>query len=148
LFPAAHRKIIQLVEQPSMLASLTFSYEFVILPSFSRSAIDAPEHWSPLLKASRATLRVLSRSETNHNIVLQHPVCFIWMDCHLHPPAYSLEPPSPLDALLVRSTAWREVAEACIRRRIMMIFIDSLWKSNVFEIENLEACADIVEFAW
>jgi hypothetical protein len=69
------------------------------------------------------------------------------MDCHPHPPAYSLEPPSPFDTLRARCAAWREVVEACIRRRIMMIFIDSLWKSNVLEIENVEACADIVEFA-
>ncbi|KIM86727.1 hypothetical protein PILCRDRAFT_314087 [Piloderma croceum F 1598] len=120
---------------------------YVIFPSFSRSAIDAPEHWSPLLKACRSTLHVLSRSETNHDVVLQHPVCFIWMDCHPHPPVYSLEPRSPLDVLLARCAAWRETGKACVRRRIMMIFIDSLWKSNAFEIENAEACTDIVEFA-
>ena len=120
---------------------------YVIFPSFSHSSVDAPEHWSTLLKACRSIFIALSQSQENNDTILRHPVYALWRDCDPHPPAYSLEPQSPRDTLLARCAAWREAVKACIKRRIVMIFIDGLWKSNVFEIENIEACADIVEFA-
>jgi hypothetical protein len=119
---------------------------YVLFPSFSRSPIDVPEHWSLLLQACRSTLLALSQSETNHDSVLQHPVCAVWTDCHPHPPPYSAEPPAPQDSIPARCAGWRRAESKYIKRRMMTIIIDSQWRSNIYEIEDIEACADIVEF--
>ena len=119
---------------------------YVLFPSFSRSSIDAPEHWPPLLQACRSTLLALSQSEINHDAVLEHSVCALWADCHPHPPPYSVEPPSIKDSIPARQAGWRRANRRCVKRRIMAVIIDSQWRSNVYEIEDIEVCTDIVEF--
>jgi hypothetical protein len=117
-----------------------------IFPAFSKSALDAPEHWSPLLEACRSTVLALSPSQRNNDSILSHPLCTIWTDCNPHPPAYTTEPRTPDDALLGRSTAWRAATSLCVKRRMITILTGDHWKSNAYEIEDIEACVDIVEF--
>jgi len=117
-----------------------------IFPAFSKSALDVPEPWSPLLVACRSTVLALSHSQENHNEILSHPVCIIWTNCDPHPPAYSLEPPTADDLLVARCAAWRTASGLCIKRRMYMLLTGNLWKSSVDEIENVEACTDIAEF--
>jgi hypothetical protein len=116
-----------------------------IFPAFSKSALDAPDYWSPLLDACRSTILALSQSQVNNDEILSHPVCIIWTNCSPHPPAYALEPPTAYDLLVARCVTWRTVDSLCIKRRLYMILTGNLWKSNVHEIEDIEACTDLVE---
>jgi hypothetical protein len=119
---------------------------YVIFPTFSQSAVDGAEHWSPLLKACRSTLLVLSESLTNADDISHHPVFSLWTDCQPYPPVYTAEPQSPDDIFRARCTAWRKTTRSCVKRRLSIIYANSLWKSNVYEMEDIEACVDMVEF--
>jgi hypothetical protein len=119
---------------------------YVIFPTFSQSAVDGAEHWSPLLKACRSTLLVLSESSMDADNISRHPIFSLWTDCQPYPPVYTVEPQNPSAILRARCTAWREAARSSIKRRISIIYASSLWKSNVYEIEDIEACTDMVEF--
>ena len=116
-----------------------------IFPAFSKSALDTPDYWSPLLDACRSVILALSRWQENNGEIFSHPVCTIWTDCDPHPPAYAVEPPTTYDLLVARRCAWRTVNSLCIRRRLYMILTGNLWKFNVHKIEDIEACADLVE---
>jgi hypothetical protein len=117
-----------------------------IFPAFSKSALDAPEHWSPLLNACRSTVLALSQSQNNQSEIFAHPLCAIWANCDPRPPAYTLEPPTTYDLIVVRCVAWRTASSLCIKRRMYVLLTADLWKSNVDEIEYIEACNDVVEF--
>ena len=119
---------------------------YVIFPTFSQSAVDGAEHWSPLLKACQSTLFVLSESSTNGGVISRHPVFALWADCQPYPPAYTMESQGPDDIFQARCTAWRKTPRSCVKRRLSIIYANSLWKSNVYEVEDIEACIDMVEF--
>jgi hypothetical protein len=116
-----------------------------IFPAFSKSALDAPEHWSLLLEACRSTVLALTQSQPNYDEILSHPVCTIWVDCYPHPPAYTVEPHTPYGLLVARRNAWRTATSLCVKRRMIAVLTGDLWKSNVYEFEDIEACADILE---
>jgi hypothetical protein len=120
---------------------------YAIFPAFSKSALDAPEHWSPLLEACRTTVLTLLQSQENSDEVLSHPVCTICMDCYPRLPAYTVKPQSLSDLLLARRDRWRTADSLCAKRRMIMILTGNLWKSNTREFEDIAACADIVEFS-
>jgi len=114
---------------------------YAIFPAFSKSALDAPEHWSPLLEARRTTVLTLWQSQENHDEVSSHPVCTIWTDCYPRLPAYTVKPQTLSDLLLARRDRWRMADSLCAKRRIIMIFSGNLWKSNIreFRIFSYEA---------
>ena len=116
-----------------------------IFHAFSKSALDAPDYWSPLLDACRSTILALSQSPENNGEILSHPVCIIWANCSPHPPPYALEPSTADDLLVARCVTWRTVNSLCIKRRLYMILTGNLWTYNVHEIEDIEACTDLVE---
>jgi hypothetical protein len=119
---------------------------YVISPAFSHSAIDGAEPWSALLQACASILLTLSQSPPNYAEVIQHPICTLWTDCRPLPPAYSVLPLTPEEPLADRCIAWRRTPRSCVKRRVSMIVVGCLWKSNAHAIEDREACADIVEF--
>lgn len=119
---------------------------YVISPAFSQSAIDEANHWSALLNACASILLALSQSYPNRHEVLRHPVCKLWTDCNPLPPAYTLLPCTPDEPLADRGAAWRQTPQPCVKRRLSMILVGCLWKSNAHAIEDMEACADMVEF--
>jgi len=116
-----------------------------IFPAFSKSALDEPDYWSPLLDACRSTIIALSQSQENNREILSHPVCKIWTNCDPHPPPYTLEPPTAHDLLLTRCIAWRAANSLCIKRRLCILLTGNFWKHNVHEIEDIETCTDVVE---
>lgn len=119
---------------------------YVIFPSFSQSALDNPEPWTALLKSCRSLLLLLSRSSRHRQTILRHPISILWTDCAPIPPPYSEQRPPVDEELSRRCIAWRQASRSCIKRRISTIYIGCLWRSNVHEIENFEACMDLVEF--
>lgn len=119
---------------------------YVIFPAFSRAVIDGAEHWSALKNACGSILLTLFSSEPNHKEVLEHPVCALWTGCNPLPPTYTELPLAPDEIPLERCTSWRRAPPLCVKRRLIMIYVDNLWKSNVNLTEDMEACADIVEF--
>lgn len=118
---------------------------YVIFPSFSQAAIDKPEPWVPLRDICRKILLSLSQFRNHHNTVLSHPVSILWNECRPLPPPYSLQKPPLGDDLRNRAVAWRKAPRSCVKRRITTIYIGCLWRSNVYPIEDMEACSDIVE---
>jgi hypothetical protein len=117
---------------------------YVIFPAFSFSAVDGVEHWSALQKACASIIFTIS-SHPDITGVLDHPVCAIWTDCHPLLPTRK-DIPRALISIPNRCVAWNEVPRPCVERRLVIIYICCLWKSDVSIIEILEACADIVEF--
>ena len=119
---------------------------YVVFPSFSQSAIDGPEPWRALLTVCRSLLLHLSQSPQHRDEVIYHPVCILWTDCCPVPPSYSQKPRSIGSGLVERCVAWRRADRTCVKRRVTSIYIGCLWRKNVYEIEDLEACGDLVEF--
>lgn len=119
---------------------------YVVFPSFSQSAIDGPESWQALLITCRSLLLRLSQQPLRRNEVIYHPVSILWTDCCPVPPSYSWEPRGFGSDLAERCLAWRRADRTCVKRRVTSIYIGCLWRKNVYEIEDLEGCGDLVEF--
>lgn len=118
----------------------------VVFPSFSQSAIDGPEPWQALLTICRSLLMHLSQQPQRRDKVIYHPASILWTDCCPVPPSYSQEPRSVGSGLAERCLAWRRADRTCVKRRVTSIYIGCLWRKNVYMIEDLEACGDLVEF--
>lgn len=118
---------------------------YVVFPSFSQSAIDGPEPWLALLTSCRSLLLHLSRSPQRRDEVIYHPVSILWTDCCPVPPPYSRGLRDIGGGLTERCLAWRRADRRCVKRRVTSIYIGCLWRKNVHEIEDLEACGDLVE---
>jgi hypothetical protein len=120
---------------------------YIFFPAFSRAAIDGAEHWLALKNACASLLFTLFSSEPNQKEVLEHPVCALWTGCNPLPPAYTSLPLAHDDIPPERHAAWRRGPRLYVKRRLIMIYVDNLWKSNANPTEDMEACADIVEFS-
>lgn len=120
---------------------------YVIFPLFSQSSIDGAEPWLALLSGCRSLLLLLVQSPQHSDTVINHPVSILWTDCRPTPPTYSREARDFRYGLSERCLAWRRVARTCAKRRVSSIYIGSLWRRNVYEVEDLEACGDLVELA-
>lgn len=115
---------------------------YVAFPMLSDSAMNEVERKLALLDACRSTLEVLSQSSENQEMILSHPVYVLWADCRSHPMEYNSSD-SPMDD---RCAAWRRTDRSCVKRRLVVIYRGSLWKSNIDTTADIEACVDIVEF--
>ena len=119
---------------------------YVIFSAFSHSVIDGAEPWVALLSACACIILTLSQSSPNRGEVVSHPVYSLWSECYPIPPAYTAVPGPSHETPLSRPDAWRRAARSCVKRRIVMILLGCLWKSNSRPIEDAEACVDILEF--
>jgi hypothetical protein len=119
---------------------------YVAFPMFSHSTPDDVEHKLALLDACRSTLVVLSMSPQNQEMIFSHPVCGLWTDCRPRILGYPVDYESPESHFKNRCAAWRRADKSCVKRRLVVIYRGSLWKSNMDTIADMEACVDIVEF--
>lgn len=119
---------------------------YVIFSAFSQSVLDGPKSWVALRSACACILLILSQSSPNCEDVVSHPVCALWSECYPIPPAYTDVSPSFHETSLGRSNAWRRAPRSCVKRRITMILLGCLWKSNARSAEDVETCGDILEF--
>lgn len=110
---------------------------YVIFPTLSDSLPEDVGRKLALMDACQLVVVILCRSLEKPAIVYNHPVCILWTDRN------SKRPDSPLQN---RCGAWRLAPGSCALRRLVVIFTDSLWASNIDIVTGLEACMDIVEF--
>ena len=111
-----------------------------------RASCDIDGSSSENRSACACIVLILSQSFPNCEDEVSHPVCSLWSECYPIPPAYTDVPPSLHETSLSRSNAWRRAPRSCVKRRIAMILLGCLWKSNARSIEDVEACGDILEF--
>lgn len=97
---------------------------YVIFPALSKSEPDDITHTLDLLNICRSALLVLSGGPRCQEIVFGHPVCSLWIACDPQPPKYS--DGAPQDTTTGRSTAWRQVDGSWAKRRIVVIYRESL----------------------
>jgi hypothetical protein len=117
---------------------------YVAFPMPSDAARDEVEQKLALFDACRSTIFLLSRSSQNQAMILSHPVCVLWTDCRPQTLGYSAGDPESL--FKDRCIAWRRADRSCAKRRLVVIYRGTLWKSNVDTVADIEACVDIVEF--
>jgi hypothetical protein len=118
---------------------------YVVIPTLSDSTQEDDDAILALRDACRSSLEVLARSQ-NQEVVLNHPVCILWIDVRSQPPEYALE--AQIDPVRERCAAWRGVEQSCVRRRALMIYKYSLWRTDADgdTAAALAACVDMVEF--
>lgn len=119
---------------------------YVIFPAFSHSTIDGAEPWMALLQTCQHIIKLLLNSTPNHSLVIDHPISVLWPDAHGLPPPYTSERQDAYAFVTARCVAWQMAPRACIKRRVGMIHVGCLWSSNVTAVEDVQACADLVEF--
>lgn len=117
---------------------------YVVFPAFSTSDADDARNKLQLLNACQTTLLTLFRWDLQDEVV-NHPVCVLWTDCDPQPPGYFEDTPENTTTMK-RCATWRCVDVSYVRRRMAVIYKGSLWKANRHEIENNQACTDIIEF--
>jgi hypothetical protein len=108
---------------------------YVIFPALSGSLPEDVGRKLALMDACRSIVIVLGMS--SETLVFNHPVCILWTDRnseHLDNPFKE------------RCDAWRRTSRPCALRRLVVIYINSLWKSVNDIISGREACIDIVGF--
>jgi hypothetical protein len=110
---------------------------YIIFPALSGSLPEDVGRKLALMDACQLTVVVLCRSLDQPTVVYNHPVCILWTDRN------SKRPDHPLQN---RCGAWRRAPRHCAMRRLVMIYIGSLWQSNIDVVGDIEACIDIVEF--
>jgi hypothetical protein len=124
----------QTVLEASILDMLLRIY--VIFPTLSDSLPEDVGRKLTLVDACQLIVIVLCRTLEKPETVYIHPVCILWTDRN------SKRPDSPLQN---RCGAWRRASRSCALRRLVVIYMGSLWKS-IDIVKGLEACMDIVEF--
>lgn len=117
---------------------------YIILPALSDSTSDDTNHQLALVGICRFILDAIPQMCQNAGIGYQHPVFTLWTDCQPQPPGYTRRardgPSSD------RAIAWRQAQPSCVKRRLLVIYRRSLWKSQLNSVVDMEACYDILEF--
>lgn len=119
---------------------------YVIFPAFSHSTLDGAEPWMALLQVCQRIINAVLGSTLNCSAVIDHPVSVLWPDMHGLPPPYTSDYQDSYTFVASRCGAWQMAPKACILRRVGMIHVGCLWKSNESTIADVQACADIIEF--
>ena len=92
---------------------------YVIFTTLSGATRDEIERKVALRDACRSTTRILGRVE-HEDVVFNHPVCMLWLDCHPQPPKYTTKDPS--DRIQDRWAAWSRVETSCVMRRVIALY--------------------------